>query len=68
MVNLLDLMGTIFYIALIILVIVLIILVIRAIITLDKVDKTLDDIQEKSSKLGTRKYFTPSRAPGRVME
>ncbi|MCI9586289.1 MAG: hypothetical protein HFH45_06640 [Bacilli bacterium] len=51
MVNLLDLMGTIFYIALIILVIVLIILVIRAINTLDKVDKTLDDIQEKSSKL-----------------
>ncbi len=51
MINLVDLMGIVFYLALIVLVIVLIILVIRAIKTLGKVDKTLDDIQEKSSKL-----------------
>ena len=25
-------------------------------------------IQEKLSRLGTRKYFTPARAPGRVTE
>jgi len=51
MVSLVDLMGIIFYVALIVLIIFLIILVIRAIKTLGKVDKTLDDIQEKSSKL-----------------
>ncbi len=51
MVSLVDLMGTVFYIALIVLIIFLIVLVIRAIKTLGKVDKTLDDIQEKSSKL-----------------
>jgi len=51
MVNLVDLMGIVFYIALIVLIIFLIVLVFRAIKTLGKVDKTLDDIQEKSSKL-----------------
>jgi len=51
MVNLVDLMGIVFYISLIVLIIFLIILVIRAIKTLGKVDKALDDIQEKSSKL-----------------
>jgi len=51
MVNLVELMGILFYISLIVLVVVLIVLVIRAIKTLGKVDKTLDDIQEKSSKL-----------------
>jgi len=51
MVNLVDLMGMVFYISLIVLIIFLIILVVRAIKTLGKVDKALDDIQEKSSKL-----------------
>ncbi|MCI9110635.1 MAG: hypothetical protein HFH47_02340 [Bacilli bacterium] len=51
MINLVDLMGIIFYMSLIVLIIFLIVLVIRAIKTLGKVDKTLDDIQEKSSKL-----------------
>jgi len=51
MISLVDFMGMLFYIALIVLIIFLIVLVIRAIKTLGKVDKTLDDIQEKSSKL-----------------
>lgn len=51
MISLVDFMGMIFYIALIVLIIFLIVLVVRAIKTLGKVDKTLDDIQEKSSKL-----------------
>jgi len=51
MISLVDFMGMLFYIALIVLIIFLIVLVIRAIKTLGKVDKTLDDSQEKSSKL-----------------
>lgn len=51
MINLVELMGILFYISLIVLVVVLIVLVIKAIKTLGKVDKTLDDINEKSSKL-----------------
>ena len=51
MINALDFMGIIFYIALIVLVIVLIVLAIRAIQTLNKVDKVVDDISNKSSKL-----------------
>lgn len=51
MINVMDFVSIIFYIALIVLVIVLIILGIRAIQTLNKVDQTLDDIKIKSSKL-----------------
>ncbi len=51
MINVVDFLGILFYIALIVLVIVLIVLVVKAIQTLNKVDKTLDDINEKSSKL-----------------
>ncbi len=51
MINVMDLMSIIFYIGLIILVIALIVLVFKAMKTLNKVDRTLDDINEKSSKL-----------------
>ncbi len=51
MINVVDFLGILFYIALIVLVVVLIVLVVKAIQTLNKVDKTLDDINEKSSKL-----------------
>ncbi len=51
MINIMDLMNVIFYIALIVLVIALIVLVFRALKTLNKVDRTLDDLNEKSSKL-----------------
>ena len=51
MINVMDLLGIIFYIALIALVVALIVLVMRAIKTLGKVDRTLDDLNEKSSKL-----------------
>ena len=51
MINVMDFMGVLFYIALIVLVIVLIVLAVRAIQTLNKVDKVVDDISNKSSKL-----------------
>lgn len=51
MINAMELMSIIFYIALIILIIVLIVLSVKAINTLNKVDKVVDDIHRKSSKL-----------------
>ena len=51
MIDVVDFMNVMFYMTLIVLVIALIVLVIKAINTLGKVDRTLDDINEKSSKL-----------------
>ena len=51
MIDVMEFIGALFYVALLVLVVVLIILAIRAIQTLNKVDKIVDDISYKSSKL-----------------
>lgn len=51
MINVMELLGILFYLALLVLIVLLIVLVVKALGTLNKIDKVVDDISVKSSKL-----------------